>query len=90
MPYAVNIRIKMIGVPDYDDVIFLVPIRKKSVIPRGPSIITAVLDSNVPILTPDEMNNRYNGAWLQLSGLYGGEVYTFTRVTPEHIIDIIR
>lgn len=90
VPYAVNIRIALEGVADYDDVIFLFPIRERSIIPKGPGTLTAILDCNIPILTPEEMSKRYNGAWVPLSNLYGGEVYAFTRIQPMHIVDIIR
>lgn len=88
IPHEVNARITMVGVNDYDDIIFLFPIKDEKIIPHGPGEITVLIDPRLPILTPEEMAKKYEGRWVVLSRMWGGEVYTFGQISQDLILNI--
>lgn len=89
IPFKQNISVKIGGVKDYEEIIFLFPIRDSKLIPTGPGNITLILDAQLPILTPEDMQVRYWNNWVELTRMYGGEVYGYRCIQPTFIKDII-
>lgn len=89
IPFKQNISVKMGGVENYEEIIFLFPIRDSKLIPTGPGNITLILDVQLPILTPENMKLRYGSSWIELTRMYGGEVYGYRCIQPNFIKDII-
>ncbi len=88
IPYSKNTRITMVGVQDYEEYIFLFPIRDSKDVPIGPGSITVVLDASLPILTPEDLRVKYGNSWGVLSRMYGGEVYTYQKIDKSFIKEI--
>jgi hypothetical protein len=84
IPYVVECHIRVWDVDNYDDVIFLSPIRGQ-VIVRPNWGLVAVLSSELPILTPADMKKIHGGNWPVLAP---GEVYTYAQIRPEFITGI--
>lgn len=89
IPYQVSCPVTALGIDDYDDVIFLFPVRSPKSIPSGPGSLTLLISHQLPVLTPEEMKNRHQGKWIQMSWIYGGEVYTYGSVDAKFIAGVI-
>lgn len=89
IPLRTNIPIIALGIDDYDDVIFLFPVRDPKRVPCGPGSLTLLISHQLPVLTPEEMMRRHNGNWIQMSHMWGGEVYTYGDIDPRFIAGVI-
>ena len=87
VPLKVSMRIIFEGVPDYDDYIFLFPISERGpAIPFGSGI---VLSPDLPVLTPQDMHQKYGNGWAVMSMIYGGEFYAHRRIDPRYFRGVI-
>lgn len=85
VPYVRHLNIVVLGIDDYDDIIFLFPVKDRNSLPLWSGGITALIEPSLPAYSPEDMAKRYKG-WVQMSSIYGGEFYVYSTIPPNQII----
>ena len=83
IPFKVNVRVIFEGVPDYDEYIFVFPVRDKRNVP-APFGSVVLLEPNLPVLSPEDMHRIYGNNWAVMSRIFGGEFYVPQRIDQRY------
>jgi hypothetical protein len=87
IPHRTSASITFRGVEDYDDIVFMFPLKDRKTFPVWEEGTTVLINGQLPVVTPERMMIHQNGRWIVLSSL-NGEVYRYGDVNPSFFEEI--
>ncbi|HUQ84963.1 MAG TPA: hypothetical protein VM077_01450 [Candidatus Limnocylindrales bacterium] len=89
IPYKKEMDVRIVGARNYDDIVFLFPLRDREIIPTWGNSVTVILSPNLPTVSLRDMMGLQEGNWGQGTRVFGGEFYAFGSASTSYFEKVV-